>query len=68
MTKTRQARTKPKCKATAFLKRQLISINIDCELMGYTYDFDETELKVYEDSKLLSTWTVEQILNSQVYV
>jgi hypothetical protein len=52
----------------AFLKRQLVGISVDCELMGYTYDFDETELKVYEDEKLLSTWTVEQILNGQVYV
>lgn len=52
----------------AFLQRQIVGISIDCDIIGYTYKFDGIKLSVYEDGKLLSEWTVEQILNSDVYV
>lgn len=52
----------------AFLQRQIVGIGIDCDIMSYTYKFDDLKLSVYENGELLSEWTVEQILNGDVYV
>jgi hypothetical protein len=48
------------------IDRQLVAVGIDCDILKYTYSFDGQTLNVFDSGRLVSSWSVQQLIKRKV--